>query len=122
MATLASGRLAAEQALAVLSGEAADMLAYETSVDMQLQPELTVSRQLQELFNFAPPPYLALMRRSGKFWHFFCALIRGDLTYLDFVRIIGPMRVAVDFFAGVAEKRRLSRVESGLRLLAAARG
>jgi geranylgeranyl reductase family protein len=118
----ASGRLASEQALRVLSGEAADMAAYETLVETQLQPELTVSRQLQELFNFAPPPYLALMRRSGKFWHFFCALIRGDLTYLDFVRIIGPLGIAVDFFAGVAERRRLSRVESGLRLLAAARG
>jgi geranylgeranyl reductase family protein len=117
----ASGRLASEQALRILAGEAADMAAYQTLVETQLQPELTVSRQLQELFNFAPPPYLALMRRSGKFWHFFCALIRGDLTYLDFVRIIGPMRIAVDFFAGVAEKRRLSRVESGLRLLAASR-
>ncbi|HEY8768756.1 MAG TPA: geranylgeranyl reductase family protein [Dehalococcoidia bacterium] len=117
----ASGKLAAEQALRVLSGEAADMAAYESLVETQLQPELTVSRRLQELFNFAPPPYMALMRRSGKFWYFFCALIRGDLTYLDFVRIIGPLRLAVDFFAGVAEKRRLSRAESGLRMLAAAR-
>ncbi len=117
----ASGRLAAGQALAVLSGENGDMLAYETLVETQLQPELTVSRQLQELFNFAPPPYLALMRRSGKFWHFFCALIRGELTYLDFVRMIGPMRIAVEFFSAVAERRRLSRVDSGLRLLAATR-
>jgi geranylgeranyl reductase family protein len=117
----ASGKLAAEQASRVLSGEAADMAAYEALVETHLQPELTVSRRLQELFNFAPPPYLALMRRSGKFWHFFCALIRGDLTYLDFVRMIGPLRLAVDFFAGVAEKRRLSRVKSGLRLLATAR-
>jgi geranylgeranyl reductase family protein len=117
----ASGKLAAEQALRVLSGEAADMAAYETLVETQLQPELTVSRRLQELFNFAPPPYLALMQRSRKFWLFFCYLIRGDLTYLDFVRMIGPLRLAVDFFAGVAERRRLSRVESGLRMLAAAR-
>ncbi|MDP9180127.1 MAG: geranylgeranyl reductase family protein [Chloroflexota bacterium] len=117
----ASGKLAAEQALRVLSGEAEDMAAYEALVETQLQPELTVSRRLQELFNFAPPPYMAMMRRSGKFWHFFCALIRGDLTYLDFVRIIGPLRLAVDFFAGVAEKRRLSRAESGLRMIAAAR-
>ncbi len=116
-----SGKLAAEQALRVLSGEAEDMTAYEALVETQLQPELTVSRRLQELFNFAPPPYLALMQRSRKFWLFFCCLIRGELTYLDFVRMIGPLRLAVDFFAGVAEKRRLSRVESGLRLLAAAR-
>jgi len=118
----ASGQLAASEALRVLGGEADDMSGYEQAVETQLQAELTVSRRLQEIFNFAPPPYLAVMRRSGKFWHFFCYLIRGELTYLDFVRMIGPMRVAFDFFAGVAERRRTTRVNSGLRLIAADRG
>jgi geranylgeranyl reductase family protein len=117
----ASGRLAAEHAFRVLAGDAIDMSGYQSLVDEQLQPELTVSRRLQEVFNFAPPPYLAMMRRSGKFWHFFCALIRGDLTYLDFVRMIGPVRYAFYFFAGVAERKRMARVEAGLRLLNAAR-
>lgn len=117
----ASGRLAAEQALSVLSGEARDMAGYQSAVDSQLQTELDVSRRLQELFNFAPPPYLAMMRRSQRFWLFFCHLIRGDLTYLDFTRMIGPMRIAMDVFASVAERRRRSRVSSGLRLLAAER-
>ena len=53
------------------------MTAYQRAVDRRLQPELTVSRRLQELFNFAPPPYVALMRRSEEFWLFFCHLIRG---------------------------------------------
>jgi 2-polyprenyl-6-methoxyphenol hydroxylase-like FAD-dependent oxidoreductase len=114
----ASGRLAAEEAMRVLAGETADMAGYEAAVESQLQAELTVSRRLQEIFNFAPPPYLAMMRRSRKFWHFFCYLIRGELTYLDFVRMIGPMRVAMDFFADVAERRRIARVSAGLRLLA----
>jgi geranylgeranyl reductase family protein len=114
----ASGRLAVEEAMRVLAGETADMAGYEAAVESQLQAELTVSRRLQEIFNFAPPPYLAMMRRSRKFWHFFCYLIRGELTYLDFVRMIGPMRVAMDFFADVAERRRIARVSAGLRLLA----
>jgi geranylgeranyl reductase family protein len=116
----ASGRLAAEEALRVLAGETLRMNGYETAVDEQLQPELTVSRRLQELFNFAPPPYLAVMRRSEKFWRFFCHLIRGERTYLDFVRMIGPMGLALDYFAAVAQRRRLGRVQQGLRLLAAA--
>lgn len=118
----ASGRLAAEEAMRVLGGETNDMSGYQTLVDAQLQSELNVSRQLQELFNFAPPPYMAMMQRSGKFWHFFCALIRGEMTYLDFVKMIGPLRIAMDYFAGVAERRRLGRVEAGMRLLSAARG
>lgn len=108
----ASGRLAAQQALRVLSGEAADMAGYQRRLDRTLQPELTVSRKLQELLNFAPPPYLAVMRRSEKFWLLFCHLLRGEMTYLDFTRMIGPMRLAVDFFADVAQRRRLSRVRA----------
>jgi geranylgeranyl reductase family protein len=113
----ASGRLAAQQALRVLAGEATDMTGYQERVDRMLQPELTVSRKLQEIFNFAPPPYVAVMRRSEKFWLFFCHLIRGELTYLDFVRTIGPLRLAVDFFASTAERRRLSKVRALTPLL-----
>lgn len=107
-----SGRLAAEQGLRVLGGVASDMMGYQRAVDRRLQPELTVSRKLHELFNFAPPPYVAAMRRSEKFWLFFCHLIRGELTYMDFVRMIGPLRLAVDFFAEVAQRRRLQRVRA----------
>ena len=117
----ASGRLAAEHAGLVLSGEAPDMMGYQVAVDRELQTELDVSRKLQELFNFAPPPYLALMRRSERFWRFFCALVRGEVTYLDFVRIIGPAAIAMEFFSGVAHRRRMERVTSGMRLLNGAR-
>jgi len=113
----ASGRLAAKHAMRYLAGEAPGMAAYGRAVDAELQPELDVSRQLQELFHFAPPPYLALMRRSEKFWLLFCHLLRGELTYLDFVRMIGPLRVAVDLLAGVARRRREARVAALAPLL-----
>lgn len=115
----ASAQLASRSALAVLCGDQTDMLPYQVAVDLELQPELNVSRQLQELFHFAPPPYLAMMRRSEKFWHFFCYLIRGDLTYLDFTHMIGPVRYAVDVFSQFAQKRRRAKVADGERLLAA---
>jgi hypothetical protein len=102
----------------VLAGEVGDMSSYQAAVDNELQTELDVSRKLQELFNFAPPPYLAMMRRSEKFWLFFCHLIRGEMTYLDFVRMIGPLRLAMDAFADVAERRRMQKVKAGLALMA----
>ena len=116
----ASGRLAAEHAMRYLSGESESMDGYERAVDAVLQPELDISRRLQELFHFAPPPYLALMRRSERFWLFFCHLIRGELTYLDFVRIIGPLRIAFDFFADVARRRREAKVAALTPLLRSA--
>jgi geranylgeranyl reductase family protein len=105
-----SGRLAAHQAMRVLAGEATDMTGYQRAVDRKLQTELTVSRKLQELFNFAPPPYLLMMRHSEKFWLLFAHILRGELTYLDLTQMIGPLRLAVDLFAGLAERRRLGRV------------
>jgi geranylgeranyl reductase family protein len=116
----ASGRFAAEHGLRYLAGESASMAGYERAVDAELQPELDISRRLQELFHFAPPPYLALMRRSEKFWLFFCHLIRGELTYLDFVRMIGPLRIALDVFADIARHRREAKVAALMPLLRSA--
>jgi geranylgeranyl reductase family protein len=115
----ASGRLAAQSTVSVLSGEADDMSLYQRAVDHQLQPELIVARELQELFHLAPPPYLALLQRSEKFWRFFCYLIRGELTYLDFMRMIGPARIAIDLLSAAARRHREAKVAAGERLLAA---
>ncbi|KKL64177.1 hypothetical protein LCGC14_2167640 [marine sediment metagenome] len=108
-----SGRLAARATLRLLAGDADDLSAYQRAVERGLQPELTVSRRLQELFQFAPPPYVAVMRRSERFWRSFCHLIRGELTYLDFLRMIGPLRLALNLFAAAAQRRRLSRLAGG---------
>ena len=105
-----SGRLAARAALRMLAGEADDLSAYQRAVDRRLQPELSASRKLQELVQFAPPPYVAAMRRSERFWRFFCHLLRGELTYVDFLRMIGPLRLAVDVLASAAQRRRLAAV------------
>jgi len=110
-----SGRLAARAALRMLAGEAADLSAYQRAVERRLQPELSVSRKLHELFHFAPPPYVAAMRRSEKFWRLFCHLMRGDMTYRDLLRMIGPLRLAVDVLAGAAQRRRLSRLAAAGR-------
>jgi geranylgeranyl reductase family protein len=105
-----SGRLATEAILGFLAGDVGDLSSYQRAVDRCLQPELTAARKLQELFHFAPPPYVALLRHSERFWRFLCQLMRGERTYLDFLRIIGPLRLAMDFFAAWARRRRLARL------------
>jgi geranylgeranyl reductase family protein len=105
-----SGRLAAEAVLAFLAGETEDLSSYQRAVDRRLQPELTAARKLQELFHFAPPPYVALVRHSDRFWRFLCQLMRGERTYVDFLRVIGPLRLAMDFFVAWAQRRRLARL------------
>ncbi len=58
---------------------------------------------------------MALVRRSDTFWRFLCHLIRGERTYLDLLRVIGPLRLAVDFFAAAAQRRRLARLAAAVR-------
>ena len=105
-----SARLAAEAIMAYLAGEAADLTPYQRAVERRLQPELTASRQLQELFHFAPPPYVALMHRSQRFWHLFCHIIRGETTYQGSLSKTGPVPLLVEFFAAWAQRRRLSKL------------
>jgi len=104
-----SAALAANSALAYLSGEG-DLNGYGDAIEERLQPELDISRQLQELFHFAPSPYVEVMRRSEHFWQLFCRLLRGEVTYQSFTRRIGPLRLGLNYFAGVAQRRRLARV------------
>ena len=106
-----SGRLAAREIGRYLSGEIAGLASYQRAVESDLQPELVASRKLQELFHFAPPAYLGLLRSSRRFWKLFCYLIRGEITYKDFLRRLGPLSNLLYLFADVAQRRRLSRIQ-----------
>ncbi len=96
--------------VAYLSGETADLSSYQRAVERRLQPELTASRQLHELFHFAPPPYVAMMRRSRRFWHLFCHIIRGETTYQGFLNKVGPLRFLVRPLATEAQRRRETKL------------
>ncbi|MFQ6019535.1 MAG: NAD(P)/FAD-dependent oxidoreductase [Dehalococcoidia bacterium] len=105
-----SARLAADAIIGYLAGETADLSPYQRAVERHLQTELTAARKLQELFHFAPPPYVAMLRHSRRFWQAFCCLIRGELTYRGFLARVGPLRPLLVHFAGVAQRRRVSKV------------
>lgn len=104
-----SARLAADAIMAYLGGEATDLSPYQTAVERRLQPELSASRKLQELFHFAPPLYVALLRHSQRFWYAFCQLIRGETTYQRLLRKVGPLRPLLVYSAGLAHRRRISK-------------
>jgi geranylgeranyl reductase family protein len=104
-----SARLAADAIIAYLAGEATDLSPYQRAVERRLQPELSASRKLQELFHYAPPLYVALLRHSQRFWYAFCQLIRGETTYQGLLRKVGPLRPLLVYSAGLAQRRRVSK-------------
>ncbi|MFN8556922.1 MAG: geranylgeranyl reductase family protein [Dehalococcoidia bacterium] len=96
-AAIASGRMAARHALAVIDGRARDLAGYQREVDRVLGPELLDSARLQDLFNLdAAGVRCAMLRRSDRLWHWLCRIIRGEETYSTLKRRAGPFGPFID--------------------------
>lgn len=103
---LLSAHMAAQAIVRYLAEEARDLLSYQAAVEEQMQPELIASRKLQDIFHYAPRPYVFTLQYSRRFWRLFCRIIRGELTYVDFLEMVGPLRLLVDAWDIVARKSR----------------
>ncbi|MDP2948811.1 MAG: hypothetical protein Q8P22_04670, partial [Chloroflexota bacterium] len=101
-----SARLAAEAIVAYLAEQAADLSPYQAAVDRQIMPELIASRKLQDIFHYAPAPYMFALHYSRRFWQVFCRIVRGELTCTGFLEMVGPLRLLVDAWDIVARKSR----------------
>lgn len=99
-----SGRLAARAIRGYLAGETPGLRRYEETVDSELMPDIIVSRKLEAVFHRVPRPCVAMMRRSDRFWRLLCRLVRGERTYADLRRELGPLGLVVDALAAVAMK------------------
>ncbi len=102
-----SAHLASRAIVRYLERTATDVSPYEAAVEEQIQPELTASRTLQDIFHYAPRPYVFTLQYSRRFWHLFCRIIRGEITYVDFLQAVGPLRLLVDIWDIVARRSRL---------------
>ncbi len=108
----ASAALAAGAILRFLQGHSPDLSGYVRAVERDIAPELAVARMLHEVFHFAPPPYVALLRHSRHFWRLLCHLVRGETDYRGLVRLMGPVGRLLPFFARWAQRRRLQRLSA----------
>ena len=95
-AALLSGRLAAEAIGSHLAGETTGLAAYESAVERELMRDIEVSRKLQAIFQRVPRPCVAALQRSETFWRGLCDLVRGDTTYAQLRRRLGPLGLVLD--------------------------
>jgi flavin-dependent dehydrogenase len=109
-AAIASGRAAARHALAAIDGRVPDLTGYQAEIDRALGPELVASSRLQDVFNLAPPIYVALLRHSDLLWMLLCRIIRGEGTYATFKQRAGPFGLAIDAASWAVRHTRLGRV------------
>jgi geranylgeranyl reductase family protein len=101
-----SARLATEAIVRYLAEQTADLSSYQAAVDRQIMPELIASRKLQDIFQYAPYPYVFLLQYSDRVWQLCCRIIRGEMTYEGFLKMVGPLGWLVDAWDIVARRRQ----------------
>jgi geranylgeranyl reductase family protein len=101
-----SARLAAEAIVHYLAEQTADLSSYQAAVDRQIMPELIASRKLQDIFHYAPYLYTFVLQYSDRVWQLCCRIIRGEVTYVGLLKMVGPLGWLVDAWDIVARKSR----------------
>ena len=94
-AAFVSGRLAATEAQRLLAGEVADLSGYQRALDAEMREEILTSRRLMAVFQRLPALSVMMLKYNGTFWRYLTEIIRGDITYPDLPKKLGPLRHAI---------------------------
>jgi flavin-dependent dehydrogenase len=95
-AAFVSGRLAAEEGLMLLAGRVANLDGYAHALEAVMHDEIAASRRLQAVFQRLPKASILMLKYNDAFWRYMTEIIRGDLTYPDLPRKLGPLRHIID--------------------------
>lgn len=98
-AAFVSGRIAAEQAQRYLTGEIASLQPYQAALNAAMHDEILASRRLQAILERLPGFTVLTLKHSDTFWRYITEVIRGDLTYPEVPRKLGPLRWAMNGWA-----------------------
>jgi geranylgeranyl reductase family protein len=98
-AAFLSGRLAAREAGRYLGGAASDLSAYQSALDAEIGEEIVASRRLMALHQRIPRLSVMMLRYNGLFWRYMTEIIRGEITYPDLPRKLGPLRHPMNAWA-----------------------
>lgn len=81
-----SGRAAARHIAAYLSRQAEDLSGYEREIRTELLPDLAVARRWHDVAHLSPRLFARLIERSPRAWALVCRILRGEETYVGFMR------------------------------------
>ena len=91
-AAFVSGRLAAKEALRYLGEEVGDLRGYQRALDAEMQEEILASRRLMAIFQRLPAFSVLMLKYNNLFWRYLTEIIRGDITYPELPKRLGPLR------------------------------
>lgn len=123
-AAFVSGRLAAEEAVRLLDGQVADLRGYQAALDGIVGADIIASRRLQLILERLPHASVMLLKHSGRLWRYVSEIMRGELTYDDLPRKLGPLRHVYNRWgdAEIALHRRATASQPRIRPRSAAVG
>jgi geranylgeranyl reductase family protein len=91
-AAFVSGRLAAEEAHRLLTGDVPDLSGYQRALETEMHDEIIASRRLMAILQRLPAPTVLMLKYNGLFWRYLTQIIRGELTYPELPRKLGPLQ------------------------------
>jgi len=112
-----SGRAAAHHLAAFVGGEVPDLTGYADEVERELGPELRLARRVHDVFHLAPGPVSAAICDLPRLWRFCCRLLRGERSYLDLERKLGPFAPGLDLLSDATRALPALRRRAGLNVL-----
>ena len=68
---------------------------YQEAIDGDLMPELECSRLFREIFNLRPSYYHQKIASQDRWWTAMAKIIRGEKTFLDIKKKLGPIGKAL---------------------------
>jgi geranylgeranyl reductase family protein len=111
-AAFVSGRLAAAEAMRLLRGQIADLDGYGRALDALMRDEIVASRRLAAFLHLLPAISVVMLKYNDTFWRYLVDVIRGDMTYPEVPKKLGPLQHIVYRIADwqiARHRRELSR-------------
>lgn len=110
-AAFVSGRLAAEEAEKLLRGTAASFDDYARALESVMGEEIVASRRLMSILQRLPAFTVLMVKYNGAFWRYLQQIIRGELTYPELPRKLGPLQYPLYRWADWEVRRHRNDVE-----------
>ncbi len=94
-----SSYLAADTIARFLGGKIPDLREYDRAINLELMPELKISRTIQKLNSLTPRIYFSYLEHNDRFFRAFCRMLRGEINYRYLKsRLSPPIRLLFRIF------------------------
>ena len=94
-----TGKAATASVEDYLDGRAPGLDGYRKQVEEQFRPELTVARQLHDIFHLCPSLFVGIERTTSILWPSLERMLQGRITYGMITRDLGPIWPVLEFLS-----------------------